>query len=346
MKHSSLSRFFSRTLAKCLLAWAGVMSLPAQPVSIRLGTILPRGVGQDFVLTKLEQDWNQASGGTVILRKSPGAQKDGEAGIVRRLHSRNYQAALLSAVGLSEIEPEVSVLQKMPLTFRTWEEVDFVRDRIRRRLEDGLAAKGFILLFWADAGWVEFFSVRQAVTPADFKRLKLFAWAADDKNVAIMKSLHYQPVALETDHVLTGLSTGLIDAAPLPPVFALGVQIQTRARHMLDLNWAPIVGAAIIRKDSWEKIPPELRRTLQALCDAAGADIRAEGRRFHDDAVRTLRKGPHTRVHSLEPDQRVEWQKLGDELGPKVRGNLVPSPIYDEVQRLLKEFRAAQVAVK
>jgi TRAP-type C4-dicarboxylate transport system substrate-binding protein len=338
---------FSIVAVIVLAACIAVHAQAPAPLEIRLATILPRGLAQDAVLRKLAQDWRKSSGGSVLLQLSPGGQKDGEAGIVRKLRSANYQAALLSAVGLSEIDPEVAALQKVPLTFENWEEVDFVREKIRSRLEQGLLAKGFVLLFWADSGWVNFFSTKRATTPAELKRMKLWVWAGEAEQVEIMKSLGYQPVALETDNLHSGFATGMIEAAPIASTFALGLQIHTVAPHVLDINWAPIVGAAIIRKDQWDKIPPALRDQLQSLCDKAGAEIRAEGRRFHQDAINTLRKGPKSAVCSLTPEERAQWQKLARELEPRIRGGMVPAPIYDEVKSLLKEYRAGKaVAVQ
>ena len=346
MKTCLLLKLFGIGLIACLSASDGRAEPAFQPVDVRLATVLPHGLAQEAVLKKLEQDWRKASGETVILRQAPGGQKDGEAGIVKKLRSGNYQAAMLSVVGLSEIEPDVSVLQEMPLAFRNWAEVDFVREKIRGRLEEKLLARGFVVLFWADSGWVNFFSVKEARTPEEFKRMKLFAWAGDNKQVEIMKSLGYRPVALETDNIHSGFATGMIQAAPLPPAFALGVQVPTVAGHVLEVNWAPIVGAAIIRKDAWDKIPAGLQPKLQALCETAGADIRAEGRRFHEDAVRTLRRGPRTSVHDPTAAERAQWESLARELGPKVRGNMVPAAIYDQVQGLLQEFRATHDVAK
>ena len=345
MKTHPLIKLFGIGLIACLSACDGRTEPSLPPVDIKLATVLPHGLAQEAVLKKLEQDWRKTSSDTVILRQAPGGQKDGEAGIVKKLRSGNYQAAMLSVVGLSEIEPDVSVLQEMPLAFRNWAEVDFVREKIRGRLEEKLLAKGFVVLFWADSGWVNFFSVQEARTPGQFKRMKLFAWAGDNKQVEIMKSLGYQPVALETDNVHSGFATGMIQAAPLPPAFALGVQVPTVAGHVLEVNWVPIVGAAIIRKDAWDRIPAGLRPKLQLLCEAAGADIRAEGRRFNDDAIMTLKKGPKTWVHTPTPEERALWEQLARELDPKVRGNLVPAPMYDEVQGLLAEFRTSTTAV-
>jgi TRAP-type C4-dicarboxylate transport system substrate-binding protein len=334
--------FPALTAAGLLLGVATAPGARAQPVEIRYATILPRGVGQDYVLTKLEQDWRTATGGAIILHRSPGGQKEGEAGIVRKLRSGNYQAAMVSVIGLSEIEPAVAALQKMPLAFQTWEEVDYVREKIRGPLEDRLAAQGFVVLFWADSGWVNFFSVREAETPSEFRKLKLFAWSGDEPQIAVMKSLGYQPIPLETDYVLSSLASGMIDAAPLPPTFALGMQIPTVATHLLELNWVPIVGAGIIRRDAWDKIPADLKAKLRPLCESAGADLRAEGRRFHNDALRTLRKNAKMHVHALTPEQAAEWQALARQLGPKVRGTMVPADIYDQVQQLLQDYHSSQ----
>lgn len=316
-------------------------SLCAQTMEVKLATILPRGVGQDFILRKFAEDWRKTSAGTITLKISPGGQKDGESGIVKKLNSKNYQAAMLSTVGLCEIESDVSALQFMPLTFRSWEEVDFVREKIHTRLEDKLRAKGFAVLFWADAGWVNFFSREKAVTPDEFKRLPIFVYANGAEQVELMKSIGYRPVALETENLYSSFASGMIKAAPIPPVLALGAQIPTVAPHVLNINWSPIVGAGIIRMDVWNRIPPEVQTKLQALCDKAGADFRAEGRRFHEESLRTLQRGPKTEVHTPTPAEREQWNAFAVEISPKVRGKIVPAPIYDEVQQLLKEFRAA-----
>src|SRR5262245_23200294 len=203
MKNAALVLNVRSGWALWWLVWVSVVSLNAQKIDVRIATILPKGLEQANILTKLGEDWRKASGGTVDLRRAPGGEKDGEAGIVKKLRSGNYQAGLLSAVGLSEIESDVAVLQQMPLVFRDWEEVDFIREKIRGQLEERLQAKGFVLLFWADSGWVIFFSVKKVTTPAELKRMKLFSWAGDTRVIEIMKSLGYQPVAMETDHIHT-----------------------------------------------------------------------------------------------------------------------------------------------
>ncbi len=93
--------------------------------------------------------------------------------------------------------------------------------------------------------------------PDDLKKLKMFTWAGNAFQVDLMKSLGYTPVPLETASILPGLRTGLISAIPLPPNQALMGQIYTAAPNMLALKWACLSGATVIKKDTWDKIPPD-----------------------------------------------------------------------------------------
>ena len=73
------------------------------------------------------------------------------------------QGALMSVVGLREIEPSIAALQSLPLLFRNWDEVDHVREKMRPAMEQRFLARGFVVVGWGDAGWVRFFSKDAAV---------------------------------------------------------------------------------------------------------------------------------------------------------------------------------------
>jgi TRAP-type C4-dicarboxylate transport system substrate-binding protein len=71
--------------------------------------------------------------------------------MVRRMRVGQLNAGLLSVTGLLEIDRTVSVLQNLPLVYRNWDELDYVRDRIAPMLEQRLFDKGFVVLFWETA---------------------------------------------------------------------------------------------------------------------------------------------------------------------------------------------------
>ena len=307
-------------------------------LTIRLGTILPSGTAQHQSLQALGEEWHKLSGGTVKLILYPDGRLGGESEMVKKMRIKQISACLLTAVGLAELDQGIAGLQVIPLTFRTWEEVDFVREKMRPMLEQRLHAKGYEVLFWADAGWVRFFSKEPGVRPDEFKKMKLFTWSGDVRQAEIMKEIGYHPVALETSDILLGLNTDMINVVPVPPLIALAGQLYGPAPHMLDLNWSPIVGAAVIRRDVWEKLSPDLQAKLRAACDATGEKIRAQSRAESEKSVQVMQQRG-LKIHQIPPDATADWQHLAETILPRVRGTMVPEDIFDEVQRLLVEYR-------
>src|SRR5687767_12626953 len=176
-------------------------------VKIRLGALAPRGTTWHRSLLEMGAKWRASQGGGAEFIVYGGGSQGGEADMVRRMRIGQLNAAMLSVIGLSEIDASVSALQKMPLMFRSWDELDYVRERLRPELDRRFLEKGFVVLCWGDAGWVRFFSKEPALRPADYRRMKVFAWAGDNPQVDIMKALGYQPVVLEISDILPGLQT-------------------------------------------------------------------------------------------------------------------------------------------
>jgi TRAP-type C4-dicarboxylate transport system substrate-binding protein len=114
------------------------------------------------------------------------------------------------------------------------------------------------------------------------------------------------------------------------------------APNVLDLGWAPIVGAVVIREDAWNKVPSDLQSKLLELGEKTGTALRKDGREFYDQTMATLRRDPKVKVRTLTSEERALWEAFGRELGPQIRGNLVPAGVYDQVQQLLEECRAAR----
>jgi TRAP-type C4-dicarboxylate transport system substrate-binding protein len=316
----------------------------AAPVEIKLATILPAGTSGHQNLMEMRAAWQKAAGPAVKLTIYAG-MAEGEPLLVKKMRARQINAAVLTAVGLSEIDRSVSSLQLMPMMFRDWREVDYVREKIRPELESRLRAKGFEVLFWGDAGWVRYFSKEPGAFPDDYKRMKLFVLAGVPRQLEIMREMGYQPVALETEQVLPALTTGMISVVPVPPFLALALQYNRQAKFMLDLNWVPIVGAAIVRQDVWEKIAPPLRAQLHALAGTAAEKIRTQTRAEDDDAIVAMQKNGLV-VQTPTPPMVAAWQGLADKLHPLIRGPIVPPEIYDQVKAAVAAYRAGPGAAK
>jgi TRAP-type C4-dicarboxylate transport system substrate-binding protein len=312
----------------------------AETMSIRLATIAPKDTSFHKSLQRMGEAWREASGGKVKLVTYTDGSMGSEADMVRRMRAGQIQAAMLTVTGLMLIEDSVSGLQNMPLMFRSLEELDFVRERLQASLEKKLLDKGFVVLFWADAGWVQFFSKRPVRRPGECRKIKTFVWAGHQRSIDLMKSLGIDVVPLEYTDTLTGLQTGLIEAVPSIPTYALAGGYYGQTKHMLRLNWVPLVGATVVTKKAWDAVPEASRAALLKTAGVAGAEIRKRGREENEESIVAMQKRG-LQVHELKPEEVEEWRQYAESVYPRIRGEVVPADMFDEVQRVLEEHRAA-----
>jgi TRAP-type C4-dicarboxylate transport system substrate-binding protein len=327
-----------RTVAALLLLIASAAHAQKGP-AIKLGTLAPRGSSFHQTLMQLGQKWRQAPGGGAELTIFTDGTQGSEVDMVRRMRFGQLHAGLLTAVGLAEIDESVEALQSMPMMFRSLEEVDYVRANLRAEVERRLNEKGFVVLFWADAGWVRFFSKDPVHRPDDLRKTKLYVTAGDTKSVDIMKAAGLQPIPLSPNDILPSLQTGLINAVPTVPTIALSGQFYSRAPNMLEINWAPLVGGLVVTRKKWDTLPVEAQRAMAQAAREAGEQMKARIRAENDQAVATMVKRG-LKVNRLTPQTEAEWVRVAEQAWPRIRGAIVPPKFFDDVQRLLAQYRA------
>ena len=330
--------------SKSLVLAAGLLAAlhtSAADMQLRIGTLVPKNSLYHRQLMEMGEAWRNAQGGASKYVVYPDGSQGGEAEMARRMRIGQLQSALMSVVGLREIEPSITALQSLPLLFKSWEELDYVREKMRPAMEKKFLAKGFVVLAWGDAGWVRFFSKDAATRPGDYKRMKFFSWGAELEQQSIMKSLGYTPVPLETADILPSIQTGMINVVPSTPYFALASQIYNTAPHMLEINWAPIVGAMVVTTKAWDAMAPAAQLALRTAGDKAGVQLRAQARREVDEAVDAMKKRGLI-VHKPNAQEMQEWNELAEQLYPRIRGTMVPAETFDEVFKHLKDYRQSQ----
>jgi TRAP-type C4-dicarboxylate transport system substrate-binding protein len=144
---------------------------------------------------------------------------------------------------------------------------------------------------------------------------------------------------LETADILPAIQTGMVTVVPSTPYFALATQVFSSAPHMLELNWAPIVGAIVLSRKAFESMPPEAQAALKQTGEQIGAIVRARARAEVDEAVAAMVKRGLIVTKPSAQDIK-QWESLAEQLYPRIRGKLVPSELFDEVLAHVKAFRS------
>jgi TRAP-type C4-dicarboxylate transport system substrate-binding protein len=243
--------------------------------TLKMATVAPKGSIYHRVLQDVGEKWKAAERGNAQFIVYTDSVQGPEAETVRRMRIGQLSASMVSIVGLSEIDESVAVMQFIPMMFRSWEEVDYVREKLRAELEQRLRAKGFVVLFWGEGGWVQFFSKSPYKTPEDFKKAKIFNWAGDTSQSDLMKSLGYRPVVLELSDILPSLQTGMITRSRRRHC-GPGGTVRPHSIHMLRIRLGPDRGGGGLSAKSLDALSPAGR--------AAGS-IRQRGRHAARTAI-------------------------------------------------------------
>ncbi len=306
---------------------------------IKMGTLAPDGSAWHLALQSMAERWRKISGGQVKLVIYPGGVLGDEPDMVNKMRIGQIQAAGLSGAGLSGIEPGVMALQ-IPMMFDSYEELDYVRERVAPRLEKMMEARGYLVLNWGDVGWVHFFTTRPAARLSEMRNMKLFTWAGDNDTLELWKANGFRAVPLAATDILTGLQTGLIDAVPTTPLYALLNQSFGIAHCMTAVKWAPLVGATVITTRQWDSLPAAQRSDMLKAAREAGVSMRGDIRKMGDEAIATMQKRK-LQVVPVDAAIIADWRKEAERVYPKLRGAQVPAELFDKVRGLRDQYRAS-----
>jgi TRAP-type C4-dicarboxylate transport system substrate-binding protein len=332
-----------KLLSRCLLlGTAALMAVtPAQAkpstIKIKLATLAPDGSTWHELLKDLAADWARVSDGRVELRIYAGGVAGDEPQVMKKMGINTYNAALVTSQGLSSINRSARVFT-IPRMLRTNEELDKAMDIMTPELGKRLEEKGYIVLAWADAGWVKFFVPTPDANVDDIRKAKLFSWAGDSEGLQLWRSAGFNVVPLPATELLTGLQTNLVNAFDTMPYYALASQAFRHTPYMIDMKWAPLPGALIMTKVTWDKIPDDLKPALRAEADKFAQRFRVETRKMDDEAV-TAMEERGLKVVEPTPAQVDQWDAAVKAAYSDIRGLYVSDEDFDWLQKIVKEIR-------
>lgn len=324
---------------RLLVALVALLALPAlagDSVTIKLATLAPQGSTWHNLLKELSEKWAEASGGTVKLKIYAGGTQGSEGDMVRKMGVGQLQAASISNVGLHDIVAE-------PMVFSTPGMVDdetfrAIFSKVEPELNAAVEAKGYVVLSWAQVGTVYVFCTKPYATPEAAADAKFFAWDGDPGSIEAFKLVGFRPVVLSSVDIVPSLQTGMINCVSQVPAYTLTARLFDKANKMMDYPWTYLIGATVVKKDVWEKIPADVRPKLIAIAKEINGRIDAEVKKLNDDAIAAMKK-QGLEVVKVDP---ASWQKAAERSWPAVRGKVVPAPFFDEVVKLREEARKAK----
>jgi TRAP-type C4-dicarboxylate transport system substrate-binding protein len=333
IRHRSLA-----FLAVAALLATLAVSLPAQQV-IKLGSLAPADSPWDKALIRMALDWQAISKGRLTVKVYSGGIAGDESDMIRKMRINQLQAAAMTGAGLGIIQPEFLVYQ-LPFMARTDEELEYLFDRLRPRLQKDIEEKGFTLLAFTHSGWLHFFGKTKVLSPEDMAKLKFFVMEGTPEIDQAWKEMGFHIVPLPANDAFAALQSGMVEVFTASPLTAAALQWFALAPNMTDFNWTPLTGGLVISSQAWRRIPAELRLELQKSAETALQGLTAEVEKVEAQAMEIMKKNGLV-IHKAAPAQIKEWQKLVENALKILIDNPIPSDVYEEARGYLEEYRKA-----
>ena len=326
------------------IALAVVMSVrigAEAPTNIKLATLAPDNSPWTSAIRSMGAAWEKATAKRVRLTVSAGTIPN-ESHAIARMAVDGLQAATLMVAGLGEIDPAFNVFG-VPFFFESDAELVHVQQKLTPLIRERLRAKHYHLINWGNAGWIQLFSKQPIRTLDDAKQATLYTTAGNPKMVQwyTANGFHAVPLAAGEIPKQLKLPTGMINAAPMPPVYAVALQIFKDARYMLDVRLAPLVGATVMTDAAWNRISAEDREKMLAAAAAMEQQINTQAPALDVKSIAAM-KDAGLQIVTLDAKAAGEFRRAAEILGETQRGQMIPPDAYDLAVREREAFRKAK----
>jgi len=330
----------SKLLATTLLLATCFHWSVANAVDIKIATLVPNQSQWMQDMRAAGKVIEERTEGRVKLKFYGGGTQGTEQAILRKIRIGQLHGGTFSPTTFMKQYSDVNIYG-LPFIFSSWDEMRYVRERMDPALEAGFEEINYVTF-----GFVGSFSFLLSNEPisshADMKGKKVWLPQGDTVSYEAMKRMQLSPVALPVTDVLTGLQTGLLDIAAIPPEVAVALQWHTRVKYFTNMPLAFAMSFLAVDRRTINKLSADdqaiLREELTAVYEKIDHNAPNESKNAMDALVQIG-------IQKIEPDvgQFAELQQTMSETNRAMAGEgTFPLELYEEMQGHLRDYRNGQ----
>lgn len=336
--------FWRALIGVCLLAVAGA-SQAADSFTFKIATLAPDGSSWMRTMRAAADDIAVRTEQRVQFKFYPGGVMGNDKSVLRKIRVGQLQGTALTGGGLADIYPD-STIYGLPLLFRNYAEVDYVRELMDPVFNKGLEDAGFVNFGYAEGGFAYFMSGKPVRGVAGLRDEKAWVPEGDRVSYAVLEALGVSPVVLPLTDVPAGLQTGLITAVAASPLGAVAFQWHTSVKYVTDVPLAYLLGVFVIEKRAFEKVGAADQRVVREVLGATFGRLNMQNRRDNEQARQALIEQG---LEFVQPQggEVARLRERADATTDKLAAQgLFSAVLAARVKGLLAEFRNRQAAVR
>jgi TRAP-type C4-dicarboxylate transport system substrate-binding protein len=319
------------------------MAAQASAQVIKIATLSPDGSGwMTSMRAGADEIRNRTQGRVEFKFYTGGVMGATDRAVLSKMKIGQLQGGAVTAGSLTEYAKDVQVYS-VPLKFKNFEEVDYVRSHMDAKLSHMLEEAGMVNFGFAEGGFAYAMSKNQPVPSVEaLRQEKVWIPDNDHESEVALQAFGVTPVPLALPDVLTSLHTGIVNAVAFSPIATLALQWHTEVKYLTELPIEYFVGTLAIDKKVFERLSPADQGVVREVMTREFKQIDAQNRKDNVAAYAALLKQGIKPVKP-SPQELQEWLHYGDLASQRILGSGVLSPqIIGELDGDLKAYRAGQ----
>jgi TRAP-type C4-dicarboxylate transport system substrate-binding protein len=312
---------------------------PAQEYTIKFATIATDGSTWMNVFREYDAAIRKESGGRMGFKIYAGGVQGEDQDVMRKIRLGQLHSAGVTGVGLGEVSSKLRILDA-PFLFKNYQEVDYFHSVFDPEFEQDIRQNDYVLLGWAEVGFVYVFTNTPVRSVADMNGVKMWMWEGDAIAEAAFRALGINPIPLSVVDVLTSLQTGLINGAYTSPLAALVLSWNTRVKYMMGVPLADAAGGVVISKKKFDSLPADCQEILLRNGKKYLGQLTQKSREENAAAIETMKKNGLQVINITSEKTLREFEATGKVARQSLVGKLYDQAFLDRVEKTVADYRA------
>jgi len=332
------------------IIWRALSSVTEKdaPIVFKVGTLAPPGTPWLGVPeTTLIPEIKRLSDGRILVKIYGGGVMGDDAEILEKMDTGQLDTCGCTALGVLAASPEASALL-LPGLFKNFDEVDYICEKFRKRLDEGFEKNGYILWAIIDTGFFYLFSKNKVSGLADIARQKVLTWFGIIETT-LYQELGINPTPVAVPDIVASLNTGQTDINLAPAAWMLGMQTYQYSNYYINppLLYSP--AAVIVSARSTDRIQGQtgisavfahnIQEMIISEFNALEPEWKRQIRSYEEKSLKAFETKCGMKVITLSPEDQQALEKAGKAVQQKLAGKVFPNDLTNDIKKSLEAYR-------
>jgi len=319
-----------------------MLSGQAQAMRFKIATLSPEGSVWMQKMREGAEELTHKTDNRVKIKFYPGGVMGDDKAVLRKIRIGQLHGGAVVGGSLSRFYPD-NQIYSLPLIFRSFKEIDYVRKHLDQCIIEGLEKGGFATFGIAEGGFAYVMSTVPIRTVEEMRLQRVWIPDNDTMIMETVKAFDITPFPLSIADVQAGLQTGLINTVTAPPIGAVALQWHTQIKYLMYEPFLYIYGVLAVDRKAFAKISTHDQQIFRKIM---GRIFRELDRLNREDNVKALGALRKQGVKFIKPSAQAleKWCHDAEEVPKRlILSGKLSQGMVNTLERLLKDYRSKQL---